>query len=57
MRNNDFIATYADPKIWTGHDRTEAETSKPRLRQINFINSAAAVLGMPSYAANTRTLD
>lgn len=55
MRNNYFTAAYAAQsilKIWTEDDKT-TETSNPRLRQIVFINSAAAFLGMPGYVAYT----
>lgn len=55
MRKNYFTAAYAAQsilKIWTEDDE-KAETSNPRLRQIVFINSAAAFLGMPGYAAYT----
>ena len=55
MRNNYFTAAYAAQsilKIWTEDDK-KAEPSGPRLRQIVFINSAAAFLGMPGYAAYT----
>ncbi len=55
MRNNYFTAAYATQsmlKLWTEDDRT-TETSSLRLRQIVFINSAAAFLGLPGYAAYT----
>ena len=55
MRNNYFTAAYAAQsmiKIWTEDDK-KAEVSCPRLRQIAFINSAAAFLGLPGYAAYT----
>lgn len=55
MRNNYFTAAYAAQsilKMWTEDDK-KAKTSKPRLRQIAFLNSAAAFLGMPGYAAYT----
>ncbi|KAA6409641.1 MAG: hypothetical protein FRX48_06253 [Lasallia pustulata] len=55
MQNNYFTAAYAAQsilKIWTeGGQRTEI--SSPKLRQIVFINSAAAFLSMPGYAAYT----
>lgn len=58
MRNNYFTAAYAAQsilKMWTeGGQRTEI--SSPKLRQIVFINSAAAFLGMPGYAAYTGKL-
>ena len=59
MRNNYFTSAYAAQsilKIWTEDDIT-AETSSPRHRQIVFINSAAAFLGMPGYAAYTGKLN
>ncbi|CAF9925818.1 MAG: hypothetical protein ALECFALPRED_003225 [Alectoria fallacina] len=55
MRNNYFTAAYAAQsmlKIWTEDDKN-AERLSPRLRQIAFINSAAAFLGLPGYAAYT----
>lgn len=58
MRNNYFTAAYAAQailKIWTEDDK-KAETSSPTLRQIVFINSAAAFLGMPDYGAYTGKL-
>ena len=58
MRNSYFTAAYAAQsilKIWTEDDQ-KAETSSPRLRRIVFINSAAAFLGMPGYAAYTGKL-
>ena len=58
MRNNFFTAAYAVQsvlKVWTEDDK-KAETLSPRLRQIVFINSAAAFLGMPGYAAYTGKL-
>lgn len=39
-------------KIWTEDDKT-AEALSPKLRQIAFVNSAAAFLGLPGYAAYT----
>ena len=57
MRKNYFTAAYAAQiilKIWTEDaELAVTETSTPRLRQIVFINSAAAFLGMPGYAAYT----
>ena len=56
MRNNYFTAAYAAQstlKMWTEDDAQTARTSSPRLRQIVFINSAAAFLGMPGYVAYT----
>jgi 3-dehydrosphinganine reductase len=53
--NNYFTAAYAAQsilKVWKEDDK-KAETSSPRLRQIVFINSAAALLGIPGYAAHT----
>ena len=58
MRNNYFTAAYAAQsmlKMWT-EDAEKAEIASPRLRQIVFINSAAAFLGMPGYAAYTGKL-
>ena len=55
MRKNYFTAAYAAQlilKLWT-EDAELTETSTPRLRQIVFINSAAAFLGIPGYAAYT----
>ena len=56
MRNNYFTAAYAAQsilKMWTEDDAQTAQTSSPKLRQIVFINSAAAFLGMPGYVAYT----
>ena len=53
IRNNYFTTAYAAHsvlKIWTEDDH-KTKTSSPRLRQIVFINSAAAFLGIPDYAA------
>lgn len=58
MRNNYFTAACAAQsmlKIWTEDDKN-AEVLSPRLRQIAFINSAAAFLGLPGYAAYTGEL-
>ena len=55
MRNNYFTAAYAAQsmlKIWTEHDKNTTYESH-KLRQIAFINSAAAFLGLPGYAAYT----
>ena len=55
MRNNYFTAAYASQsmlKLWTEDDK-KAEVKSHRLRQIAFINSAAAFLGLPGYAAYT----
>ena len=55
VRNNYLTAAYAAQsmlKIWTEDDRM-VEVSSPRLRQIAFINSAAAFLGLPGYSAYT----
>ena len=56
MRNNYFTAAYPAQsilKMWTEDDTQTAQTSSPKLRQIVFINSAAAFLGMPGYVAYT----
>ena len=55
MRNNYFTVAYAAQfilKIWTENGKT-VERSSPRLRQIVFINGAAAFLGTPGYVAYT----
>lgn len=54
-RNNYFTAAYAAQsilRIWTEDDQ-KARRSSSKLRQIVFINSAAAFLGLPGYAAYT----
>ena len=56
MRNNYFTAAYPAQsilKMWTEDDTQTAQTSSAKLRQIVFINSAAAFLGMPGYVAYT----
>ena len=57
MRNNYFSAAYVAQtilKLWTADDRTQRLVKrKPILRQIVFINSAAAFLGIPGYGAYT----
>ena len=56
MRKNYFTAAYAARsilKIWT---EDAAKSEPPKLRQIVFINSAAAFLGMPGYVAYTGRL-
>lgn len=55
MRNNYFTAAYAAHlvlKLWMEDDRAANSSGKKR-RQIVFINSAAAFLGIPGYAAYT----
>jgi 3-dehydrosphinganine reductase len=55
MRNNYFTAAYAAwamLRMWLEGDKRSAPI-KPRLRRIVFVNSAAAFLGMPGYAAYT----
>jgi len=55
MKNNYYTSAYmaqAMLKIWT-EDDGKAETASPRLRQIVFINSAAAFIGLPGYIAYT----
>ncbi|KAL9119243.1 MAG: hypothetical protein Q9187_004203 [Circinaria calcarea] len=55
MRKNYFTAAYSAQsilKIWTEDDQ-KTTTPSSRLRQIVFINSAAAFVGIPGYVAYT----
>ncbi|KAF2838261.1 putative short chain dehydrogenase/ reductase [Patellaria atrata CBS 101060] len=55
MKKNYFTAAYTAQSIlrlWTEDDKA-AKTTSQRLRQIIFITSAAAFLGVPGYAAYT----
>lgn len=59
MKNNYFTAAYAAQslfKIWTqGDKKIEGQASgKPARRQLVFINSAGAFVGIPGYTAYTR---
>jgi 3-dehydrosphinganine reductase len=58
MRSNYFTAAYSASsmfKMWTEDDRLkEKESVSNKLRQIVFINSAGAFLGLPGYTAYTR---
>jgi 3-dehydrosphinganine reductase len=60
MRNNYFASAYAAQsilKIWTEDDRKrKTQSACPMLRQIVFINSAGAFLGLPGSIAYTRKL-
>ncbi|KAI1099371.1 putative short chain dehydrogenase/ reductase [Jackrogersella minutella] len=57
MKNNYYSSAYAAKSlidIWTADDRKESsQDTQPRLRQIIFINSAAAFLGIPGSIAYT----
>ncbi|CAG8955554.1 hypothetical protein HYFRA_00009508 [Hymenoscyphus fraxineus] len=55
MKNNYYTSAYMAHwmlRAWIEDDKT-AERETPRLRQIVFINSAAAFLGLPGYTAYT----
>ena len=58
MKNNYYSSAYAAKSmlgIWTEDDkRGAAPAPRPKLRQIVFINSAAAFLGLPGSIAYTR---
>ncbi|KAK2748479.1 putative secondary metabolism biosynthetic enzyme [Myotisia sp. PD_48] len=61
MKNNYYSSAYAAKSmldIWIEEDEKKLSTpgSHPKLRQIIFINSAAAFLGLPGSIAYTRTL-
>ena len=60
MKNNYYSSAYAAKSmldIWTEDDKEEAQPGPhPKLRQIIFINSAAAFLGLPGSIAYTRKL-
>ena len=60
MKNNYYSSANAAKSmldIWTENDKAEAQTDpRPRLRQIIFISSAAAFLGLPGSIAYTRKL-
>ncbi|PSN60061.1 NAD(P)-binding protein [Corynespora cassiicola Philippines] len=56
MRNNYFTSAYSAQsifKIWTEDDTKAAPAKTPKLRQIVFINSAGAFVGLPGYTAYT----
>lgn len=57
MKNNYYSSAYAAKSlidIWTQDDKNGGfQAAKPRLRQIIFINSAAAFLGIPGSIAYT----
>ncbi|KAI0889324.1 putative short chain dehydrogenase/ reductase [Annulohypoxylon maeteangense] len=57
MKNNYYSSAYAAKSIidiWTADDKKgPSESAKPQLRQIIFINSAAAFLGIPGSIAYT----
>lgn len=56
MSNNYFTAAYIAQtmlKLWVEDDK-RSQTASARLRQIVFINSAAAFLGVPGYTTYTR---
>ena len=58
MKNNYYSSAYAARSmldIWTEDDKKgNAPASRPKLRKIVFINSAAAFLGLPGSIAYTR---
>lgn len=58
MKNNYYASAYAAQamlKIWTEDDKASTlPTLESRLRQIVFINSAGAFLGLPGSIAYTR---
>lgn len=58
MKNNYYASAYAAQamlKIWTEDDKAGLMPgTEPRLRQIVFINSAGAFLGLPGSIAYTR---
>lgn len=59
MRNNYHSSAYAAKfmlDIWTEDDQKGTPGPHPRLRQIVFINSAAAFLGLPGSIAYTSKL-
>ena len=60
MKNNYYSSAYAAKSmldIWTEDDKEEAQPGPhPKLRQIIFINSAAAFLGLPGSIAYSRKL-
>ncbi|KAH7372242.1 hypothetical protein BKA66DRAFT_572366 [Pyrenochaeta sp. MPI-SDFR-AT-0127] len=56
MKNNYYSSAYAAKimlDMWTEDDRTNTPGPHPNLRQIVFINSAAAFLGLPGSIAYT----
>lgn len=59
MRNNYFTAAYSSQtllRLWREVDTQDQSSNVPIHRQIVFINSAGAFLGLPGYTAYTRKL-
>lgn len=60
MRNNYYTAAYSAHsmfKLWIEDDKNSEcpRLGTPKLRQIVFINSAAAFVGIPGYISYTST--